>query len=477
MSTKSQLLLVLYGAAVIAVGGVVGASAAVAQSGQSGAPAFRVDPDWPKPLPNNWQIGQVAGIAVDRNDNIWIVHRPRTLTDDEAWATEAFTEVCDDGQEVGPGGSCADGSEPVAADAFGNPRPFGPPADCCVPAPAVLQFDPQGNLLRAWGGPVHRDPRWEWPTPNCTPPACEWPANEHGLFVDHNNNVYIAGNGFGDGTLSSANNDRGADGQVLKFAADGTFLLQIGAAGATAPDSNDKDGGKGGTPQLYLPADSEVDPATNRLYIADGYGNHRIVVVDTRTGQYIKHFGAYGQRPVDDTAADAVGPYAEDRDAGVVPQHFRNPVHCVRVRDGKVYVCDRVNDRIQVFDAESAGAACDNSGRDEGQCGFLTEKFIDRDTLGPGSVWDLDTSADRAQSCLHNADGTNQKIDTLHRASLKILDSFGRNGRLAGQFHWVHYLAVDSRGNMYTSEVDTGKRVQKFDRVGSIGCRDLPERG
>ncbi len=243
-------------------------------------------------------------------------------------------------------------------------------------------------------------------------------------------------------------------------------------------DSNDMTGGMSGTPQLWRPADSEVDPATNELYIADGYGNHRVVVVAADTGMYQRHWGAYGQNPVDDTAADAVGPYAEDRDAGVIPLHFRNPVHCVRIAgDGLVYVCDRPNDRIQVFDRESVGAPCDNPGQEEGQCGFVTEKFLEPDTLGPGSVWDLDTSADRWQSCLFNVDGSNQRVDELHRPTLELLAQFGRNGRLAGQFHWVHNLAVDSKGNMYTAEVDTGKRAQKFRRAGPIGCKLLPERG
>jgi hypothetical protein len=192
---------------------------------------------------------------------------------------------------------------------------------------------------------------------------------------------------------------------------------------------------------------------------------------------YLRHWGAYGQNPVDDAAADTVGPYSDDRDAGVIPVNFRNPVHCVRItHDGLVYVCDRVNDRIQVFDKALVGTVCDNSAQAEGVCGFLTEEFLEPDTLGPGSVWDLDTSADWRQSCLHNADGSNQRVQTLHRNSLVVLDEFGRNGRSAGQFHWVHNLATDSRGNIYTAEVDTGKRAQKFVRRGPKGCW-VPPRG
>lgn len=448
----------------------------------SKAPGFRVVPDWPQPLPNNWQVGQIAGIGVDANDNIWVLNRPRTLTSDEAGATDALDGVfvCNPGGVlVGESETCAADDafpNPVPADAFGHPRPNGPISDCCIPAPAVLQFDPDGNLLRAWGGPAERDPAWNWPENTCETPTCQWPANEHGLHVDEDFNIYIGGNGFGDGTLASARNDRGWDGQILKFSADGTFLLQIGEAGATAADSNDTDGGLNGTPQLWRPADSEA--FNGDLYIADGYGNHRVIVVDAETGQYERHWGAYGTRPVDDAAADSAGPFAEDRDAVLegtgTPDYFRNPVHCVRVADdGTIYVCDRPNNRIQVFDQDAGTLVpCDNTAKSEGTCGFVTEKFLRADTLGPGSVWDLDTSSDAQQSCLHNVDGSNQHLDTLLRSSLEVLDTIGRNGRLAGEFHWVHNVAVDSRGNIYTAEVDTGKRAQKFRRIGRRGCRN-----
>lgn len=443
------------------------ATDAMADGDKAKAPRFQVVPDWPKPLPDNWLIGQVGGIAVDRHDNIWILQRQRTLTSDEAGALDQFD---DEGNEIlDPDGN------PV--NELGQDRPAGAISECCFPAPAVMQFDPKGNLLQAWGGPA--DPGFLGAGGRCDPdPAvgCQWPAGEHGIYVDHNDNVYIGGNGTGNGEISG-NPARwaathGPDSMVLKFSKDGTFLLQIGDPGQSSPVSNDEDGASNGTPQVYRPADMEVDPETNELYIADGYGNHRVLVVDAATGFYRRHWGAYGQNPVDDAAADAVGPYSDDRDNGVVPLHFRNPVHCARItKDGLVYVCDRPNDRMQVFDKTVVGAVCDNTGQKEGECGFLREKFIRAETLGPGSVWDLDTSADRKQSCLHNADGSNQQVDTLHRASLELLAAFGRGGRSAGQFHWVHNLAVDSDGNIYTAEVDTGKRAQKFRRKGSEGCK------
>jgi DNA-binding beta-propeller fold protein YncE len=354
-----------------------------------GPPQFRVDPYWPKVLPNQWLFGQVAGIAVDRHDHIWIIQRPRTLTEDEAGAAQT------------------------------PPR-----SECCRPAPSVMTFDRAGNLLQAWGGPA--DPGFL--TNRCTPAmGCEWPANEHGIFVDHNDNVWIAGNG-------------GPDHQVLKFSSNGTFLLQIGKAGVTG-GSNATTGAPNGTPLLGRPADIEVDPLNNEAYIADGYLNKRVLVVDGTTGLYKRHWGAYGNVPSD---AD-LGPYVPGQPPA--PQ-FRNPVHCVRIaNDGLVYVCDRVNDRIQVFQKNGT---------------FVKEFFVATNTLGNGSTWDVDTSPDPRQRWLFNPDGENNKVWILNRQSGQIVDSFGRNGRYAGQFHWVHNLAVDSKGNIYTAEVDTGKRTQKF---------------
>jgi DNA-binding beta-propeller fold protein YncE len=337
--------------------------------GGRGTPRFVVDPFWPKPLPNNWLLGQVAGIAVDSEDHIWIVQRPASLTEDEAGAAQ-------------------------------DP----PRSDCCLPAPPVIEFDRKGNVLQAWGGPGR---------------GYDWPENEHGIFIDHAGFVWIAGNG---------DNDH----QVLKFTQDGTFVRQIGRAGRT--------GGNNNTRLLGQPADMEVDPETNEVYIADGYLNNRIIVFDARTGRYQRHWGAYGERPSDNPNA---------------PRQFGNPVHCVRItNDDLVYVCDRANNRIQVFEKDGT---------------FVREFEIEPDTLGNGSTWDVDVSPDRRQTFLYNADGENNYVWILKRAADKILTTFGRNGRYAGQFHWVHNIVVDSKGNIYTAEVDTGKRVQKFELRGSSG--------
>jgi len=334
-------------------------------------PDYKVDPDWPKQLPNNWIMGQVGGVAVDRYDHIWVLQRPRSNTVDELGAAQT------------------------------PPR-----SDCCVAAPPVLEFDADGNLLNAWGGAAS---------------GYDWPLLEHGIWVDRDNNVWVGGNGA-------------TDRQVLKFSSSGRFLMQIGHPSSDPIDSTRTD-------ILGQVAQIHVDDRAHEVYLADGYGNHRIAVYDSDNGQFKRMWGAYGKPPTDNN----LGPY----DPYAPPaMQFRNPVHCVRIADdGLVYVCDRVNDRIQVF--TKAGQ-------------FVREFFVEPDTLGNGSVWDLDFSIDRNQQYLVVIDGENNVIWTLDRARGALLDKQFHNGRNAGQFHWVHQFATDSKGAIYTGEVDTAKRMQRF---------------
>src|SRR6478672_5094537 len=238
-------------------------------------PGFVADAGWPQKLPNNWILGQVGGLYVAPDDHVWVYQRPRSLTNDEAALTDA-TDKRADGKAV---------------DVMGFPRPYGALGDCCRPAPAVMEFDAGGALLRAWGGPADPD--------KCkTSDGCVWPSSEHGIFVDHNGFVYIGGsNANGAPNGSAWSSTRGADGMVLKFTKDGKFVMMIGGPGAKGPDSNNTNGGINGTPQFYLPADITVDPATNRMFVSDGYGNRRVVILDAVTGRYIGHFGAYGNNP------------------------------------------------------------------------------------------------------------------------------------------------------------------------------------
>jgi DNA-binding beta-propeller fold protein YncE len=343
------------------------------------APQYKVDPAWPKTLPNNWIMGQAAGVAVDEDDHIWVVQRPLTLTDDEK------------------------------AAALNPPR-----TKCCIPAPPVLVFDQEGNLIRSWGGAGE---------------GYQWPGNEHGIYIDPKGFVWIAANGP-------------EDGQVLKFTKEGKFRLQIGKSG---PQTNSAD-----TSRLGRPANMSVDAAAQEVYIADGYFNHRIIVFDSETGAFKRMWGAYGKPPTD----EKLGPYDP---SAQLPQQFRNPVHCVKLaEDGLVYVCDRTNDRIQVFNKDGS---------------FVREFRIESSTLSNGSVWDLEFFPDAGQSFLLNADGANNEVRIVKRSTGETAGAFGRNGRNAGEFHWVHNLAVDSKGNIYTTEVDTGKRAQKFLLSGSFVLR------
>ena len=280
-----------------------------------------------------------------------------------------------------------------------------PVYECCVGAPPVLAFDQAGNVVQSWGGPGQ---------------GFEWPESNHGIAVDHKGIVWIGGN-------------VGADAQILKFTQDGKFVAQYGKSGQNK-GSND-------TENFGRPAKIFVDAKTNEAYIADGYGNKRVVVIDADTGKFKRYWGAYGNKPEDTN----FGNY----DPKVPPiQQFRSPVHCAELsNDGFVYVCDRPNDRIQIFKPDGT---------------FVKEVFVQRTTLGDGSVWDIAFSKDPQQKYLFLADGKNEKIYIFDRASMQILTSFGDGGRQPGQWFAVHSIAIDSKGNIYTTETYEGRRLQKF---------------
>jgi len=364
---------------------------AVVEAAGVQAPKFEVDPLWPKPLPNHWVVGNVIGVAVDAQDHVWIVHRGAALERMETYAAQ-------------------------------NP----PAADCCSAAPPVLEFNEAGDLIGHWGGPGQ---------------GYDWPDTNHGITVDYKGNVWIGGNGRGSGQASVGPGEsdgvaRAApfhDNQILKFTQDGKFLMQIGKP-SQSKGSNDTDNVKGAAKMF-------VDPKTNELIVADGYGNHRVIVFDADTGKYKRHWGAYGHKP-DDTNLGRYNPDAPPA------QQFRNPVHCVELsNDGLLYVCDRPNDRIQVFKTDGT---------------FVKEQFIEKRTLGDGSVWDIAFSKDPQQKYVYLADGSNEKIHILMRDTLEEVANFGDGGRQPGQFYAVHSIATDSKGNVFTTETYRGQRVQKF---------------
>jgi len=387
----------------LGAGSVVLSKRAALQAAGVTAPRFEVDPFWPKPLPDKYILGQTIGVSVDEKDHVWIIHRAGSLEPGEVHATT-------------------------------NP----PTAQCCRPAPPILEFDSEGTLVGRWGGPGS---------------GYDWPDSNHGITIDYKGNVWIGGNGRGTsptgpgaarGTAAAGQNRQQDESQtggtqsfndnmVLKFTRDGKFLMQIGKP-KSSKGSND-------VANLRLPAKTFVDKETNELYVADGYGNHRVVVFDAETGKYKRHWGAYGNKP-DDVDLGRYDPKAPPA------QQFRNPVHCADLSvDRLLYVCDRVNDRIQVFKPDGT---------------FVKEGFVNRETLGSGSVWDVAFSKDPKQTYLYLADGENDKVHVLLRDTLEVLTSFGEGGRQPGEFYGVHSIAVDSKGNVYTTETYRGQRVQKF---------------
>ena len=386
-----------------------GSASSYLAPGSVGSPRFAVDPQWPLELPNNWVIGQVGGLSVDKSDNIWVLQRPSTDTVDELYAAQ-------------------------------TPQVAG----CCFPAPPVLEFNAKGQLLQAWG-PIEGAP---CPSCNSTPPSSyQYVKTEHGLFATDDGYVWLTGNGT-------------PDTQALKFKRDGTFVLQIGHAGQACNNLDHVN--------ICKSAMFYVDTPKNEVYLSDGYGNNRVVVFNATTGAFIRAWGAFG-------ATASGGPYGPLLATYTTPAYtpgnpttwFRNPVHCI-TRDpntGYIWVCDRTNDRLQVFTP---------AGTYVGQC------YVATSTLGAGSVWDLKFWPKKGgkNEVILSTDGTNQIVreflpkpdpgigTTSGAQYCPMTGQFGHAGRNAGFFHWVHVADIDSNGNYYEGEVDTGKRVQKFVPIG-----------
>ncbi len=335
----------------------------------SGVPSFQVDPSWPKDMANDWILGAVTAVFVDSRDHVWIAHLPETLTPEETSAVQ---------------------DPPIGT--------------CCVPAPVVVELDPEGNVVQGWGDPDQD--------------ISVYPRNPHGLFVDHNDNVWV-------GTYRHH--------RVMKFTRSGEHLMTIGEYDVT--------GGSDDPALLGGPAGMWVDPNSNEVFIADGYANRRVVVFDGESGAYVRHWGAYGEAPIDDYDFG-------DRDPdGPLHRAFSTVHGLIGSNDGLIYVADRRGNRIQVF--THAGE-------------FVAEKVIAPRTLASGSAFVIALSPDPEQRWLYLADGTNHKVWTLRRDDLEVVGEFGRGGRQVGQFLRPHGMSIDSQGNLYVGEASTGRRVQKF---------------
>ncbi|MDO6694209.1 beta-propeller fold lactonase family protein [Aliiglaciecola sp. 3_MG-2023] len=355
-------------------------------------PQFSVDASWPT-MPATWLMGQVPGLAVDKQNNVWVLHRPNSLS----------------GLDLG----------------LTNNTGL-----CCEAAPHVMQFSQAGELLEAWGGP------------ELAPSLAgtnQWPATVHGLYVDDDNTVWLGGNG----------ND---DHVVLNFTTKGKFIRQYGQRGKT--DGNLSQDALGN------PADIFHNILNNQVFIADGYINKRITAFDTKDNRFDQLWGAYGGEPGGGTrqgAFDVSQATSNSENTSTEAQSFGDIVHCVtQSKDGRIYVCDRRNNRIQVFKANQ-----------DGKVQFVQDVIVAGDTGGLGTASDIDFSPDNKY--MYVADMMNGRIWILWHDTYEVLGSFGRPGRYPGQFTWLHSVVVDGDGNLYTSEVSSGRRVQKFVLTGFDG--------
>jgi DNA-binding beta-propeller fold protein YncE len=341
---------------------------AVAAATHLPMPRFIADTNWLQ-MPNGWLIGEVSAVAVDAHDNVWVLHRPRTVA----------------------------------------------VADRARAAPPVLAFDRDGHFLRGFGGPGA---------------GYEWPATEHSIAVDKAGRVWIAGN---------ARTPPDGDDMLLVFSTEGKFLRQTGRRNESRGDSD--------TVNVHAPADLFVDDAAHEVYVADGYLNRRIIVFDTETGAFKRMWSAFGKPPPLEPATplrDVGAPFVPVTGAG--PPGF-NGVHGVEIsRDGKVYVSDRNNQRIQVF--TKAG-------------GYLQQGFVDRNMPSPQSASGLAFSPDARQRYLYVADWGNSQMLVLDRATLTTVGRIGGKGSGPGEFIGPHLIATDSRGVLYVAEVQ-GRRLQRL---------------
>jgi len=395
-SWKGKWMEAITAAAVCGVALLAGGANARAQA----VPVYKVDPFWPKPLPNKWILQGIPVMVTDKDDHIWVISRPRDIKPDESGASTTPART-----------------------------------DCCVAAPAVLEFDTEGNLLKGWGGPGYTA---GWPNPS-----------EHAILVDKEGNVWLASSGRGNG--------------IQKFTGDGKFLWDFGHRGPAPVPGEKPQPVKEDNQNTDVLANgvfiTDLDEDAHELYLVDG---KRVLVYDMDTGAFKRGWGGHGI-PLSEISNDPTPPY--DWKLGPPPdqKEFAPALHCVHIApDGLVYVCERGSDRVQVFTKQGK---------------FVTSFFVHPSTPargpecgGPGSlqfgmcgtIYNMTFSHDAQGKYALLVDGTNDKIWMQDRKSGELFGSIGDNGRMAGYFHWIDAIAMDSKGNIYTGEVDTGKRIQKF---------------
>ena len=334
-------------------------------------PQFQLDPNWPH-VPNDWVLGEVTSISVDRNDHIWVLHVPQSI----------------------------------------------PEAQRSRAAPPVMEFDAAGKLLTSWGGPDN---------------GSVWPGREHGIFVDANDFVWIGGRaGWPRATTPGVSDD-----MILKFTTAGKLVMQIGHSGQSKGNLD--------TENVHQATDVFVDTAAKEVYVADGYGNKRVIVFDTDTGKFKRMWGAFGNPPPPTFGPNLAVPQPQTTPDG--PPEFGLP-HAIKVsRDGIVYVADRINNRIQLF--TTAGK-------------FLKQVRLTNEGKDVPVPAGFAFSPDKKQQFLYVVDSGPMRVVIFERATMTQLGAFGMRSDKPGDFNIVHHMAADSKGNLYTAEIVTNRRAQRF---------------
>jgi hypothetical protein len=349
----------------------VGVSLGAQQPSSLKVPMFQVDTAWPA-LPNNWVLGEVTSISVDRRDHIWVLHVPQSI----------------------------------------------PEAQRANAAPPVLQFDAAGKLLSSWGGPGE---------------GYEWVGREHGIFVDANDFVWIGGRAGWPKPLPTGKSDD----FILKFTTTGKFVMQIGRSGQSKGNTD--------TENVHQATDVFVDTRAKEVYVADGYGNKRVIVFDSETGKFKRMWGAFGNPPPATLAPNVAVPQPQTTPEG--PPEFGLP-HSIKVSsDGVVYLADRINNRIQMFTTEGK---------------FLRQvRLAALNNVTPVPAG-FAFSPDRKQQYLYVVDSGPMQIVIYDREKMVEIGRVGVRGKNAGEFDIIHHMAVDSKGNLYGAEIVTNRRAQRF---------------
>ncbi|HUI81865.1 MAG TPA: hypothetical protein VLY24_28285 [Bryobacteraceae bacterium] len=346
------------------------AAAILGAAAAAPAPVFQVDQSWPK-VPAKWKLGDASSVAVDAQDHIWVLHRPRTL----------------------------------------------PAGESAMAAPPVMVFDQAGNLVKAWGGAAS---------------GYEWPEREHGIHIDYKGYVWIGGNNCPGRALPGLKPV--GDDQLLKFTSDGKLVRQFGASSQSK--------GNADTKNFHQPADAVVYAKTNEVFVADGYGNHRVIVLDADTGAFKRMWGAFGNKPVDKD--ECPPPSLNSVPPGDGPDQF-SIVHAIRVsNDGIVYVADRENRRVQTFTLEG--------------------KFLKQLVRGSAPfARDLALSRDRDQQFLYVGGGSD--IVVVNRKTMDIVTTIQGGGVIGGG----HQMETDSKGNLYIALTNRGLQKLTFQGVANAG--------